>query len=162
MQRCGQRIIRWSRTWRAEPPRQVLTVPLSCSVLLSTFPLSFTLRPKNLPLTSGVESLSRVQLFATPWTAAHQASLSFTISQSWCKLTSIELVMPSKHLILCHPLLSIRVFSSELALCIRWSKYWSFGFSISPSNENSGLISSRIDGFDLLAVIISSVDMIFF
>ena len=150
MQKCGHRIIRWSRTWRAEPPRQVLTVLLPCSVLLSTFPLSLTLRPKNLLITSGVESLSRVRLFVTPWTAAHQASLFFTISQSWCKLMSIELVMPSKHLIFCHPLLSIRVFSSELALCIRWSKYWSFGFSISPSNEKLGLISFRIDRFDLL------------
>ena len=85
-------------------------------------------------------------LFATPWTAAHQASLSFTVSQSLLKLMSIELVMPSTHLILCHPLLllpsnflSIRVFSNESALCIRWPKYWSSSFSISPSNEYSGL-----------------------
>ena len=84
---------------------------------------------------------SRVQLFATPWTAARQAPLSFTISWSLLKLMSIELVMPSNHLILCHPLLlpsvfpSIRVFSSELALCIRWPKYWNFSFSLSPSNE---------------------------
>ena len=101
--------------------------------------------------------LSHVQFFVTPWTAAHQASLSFTISQSFLKLTSIESVMPSNHLILCRPFLllpsifpSIRVFSNEQSLCIRWSKYWSF--SISPSNEYSGLISSRIDWFDLLAV----------
>ena len=95
----------------------------------------------------------------TPWTAAGQASLSFTISWSLLKLMSIESMMPSNHFILCHPLLflpstfpSIRVFSSELALCIRWLKYWSFSFSISPSSEYSGLISFRIDWFDLLAV----------
>ena len=89
-----------------------------------------------------VQSLSHVQLFATPWTAAHQASLSFTISHSFLKLMSIELVMPSNHLILCHPLLlllsifpSIRVLSNEPALRIRWPKFWSFNFSISPSNE---------------------------
>ena len=106
-----------------------------------------------------VQSLSRVQLFVTPWTAAHQASLSITNSQSLFKLISIELVMPSNHLILCHPLLllpsifpSIRVFSNESALCIRWSKYWSFSFSISPSNKHSGLISFRMDWLDLLAV----------
>ena len=99
-----------------------------------------------------VQSLSRVQLFATPWTAACQASLSTTKSQSLLKLMSIELVMPSNHLILCHPLLllpsifpSIRVFSNESVLNIRWSKYWSFSFSISPSNEYSGLISFRMD-----------------
>ena len=93
----------------------------------------------------------------TPWTAAQQASLSFTVS--WNLLGSIELVMLSNHLIFCCPLLlllsvfpSIRVFYNELALCIRWPKYWSFGFSISPSNEYSGLISFRIDRFDLLAV----------
>ena len=108
---------------------------------------------------SSVQLLSRVRLFATPWTAAHQASLSITNSWSLLKLMSIELVMPSNHLILCHPLLlppsifpSIRVFSNESILCIRWPKYWSFSFSISPSNEFSGLISFRIDWFDLLAV----------
>ena len=102
--------------------------------------------------------LSNVQLFATPWTAACQASLSFTISQSFLKLMSIEWVMPSNHLILCRPLLlllpifsSIR-FSSESARHIRWPKYWSFAFRISPSNEYSGLISFSIDWFDLLAV----------
>ena len=94
----------------------------------------------------------------TPWTAAHQASLSFTISQSLLKLMSIELVMPSNHLILCHPFLlssifpSIRGFSSELVLCIWWPRYWSFSFSISPSNEYSGLISFRTDWFYPLAV----------
>ena len=105
----------------------------------------------------GVQSLSHVQLFATPWTAAHQASLSITTSWSLSKLLSIDSVMPSNHLILCHPLLllssifpRIRVFSKESALCIRWSKYWSF--TISPSNEYLGLISFRIDWFDLLAV----------
>ena len=95
----------------------------------------------------------------TPWTAVCRAPLSFTISQSLLKFMSVELVMPSNHLILCRPLLlplsifpSIRVFSSESALCIRWPKYWSFSFSISPSNEYSGLISCRIDWLDLLAV----------
>ena len=94
-----------------------------------------------------------------PWTAAHQASLSITNSQSLLKLMSIESVMPSNHLILCHPLLplpsvfpSIRVFSKESVLCIRWPKYWSFSFSLSPSNEYSGLISCRMDWLDLLAV----------
>ena len=108
---------------------------------------------------SSVQSLSHVRLFATLWTAACQASLSITNSQSLLKLMSIESMMPSNHLILCHPLLlppsifpSIRVFSSESALRIRWPKYWSFSFSISPSNEYSGLITFRIDWFDLLAV----------
>ena len=102
---------------------------------------------------------SGVQLFATPWTAPSQASLSITNSQSLLKLMFIKLVMPSNHLILCHPLLlllsifpSIRVFSSELTLHIKWPKYWSFSFSISPSSEYSGLISFRIDWFDFLAV----------
>jgi len=98
-------------------------------------------------------------LFVTPWTAARQTSLSFTISKSLIKLMPIELVMPPSHLICCCPLillpsifLSIRVFSNELALHIRWPKYWSFSFSISPSSEYSGMISFRIDWFDLLAV----------
>ena len=106
-----------------------------------------------------VQLLSLVQLFVTPWNAARQASLSFTISWSLLKLMSIELVMPSNHLFLCHSLLllpsvfyNIRVFSNELALHIRWPNYWSFSFSISPSNEYSGLISFRNDWFDLLAV----------
>ena len=106
-----------------------------------------------------VQSPSCVQLFATPWIVAHQAFLSFTISQSLLKLMSIESVMPSNHQILCHPLLllpsifpSIGVLSSKSALPIRWPKYWSFTLSISPSNEYSGLISLRIDSFDLLAV----------
>ena len=104
-------------------------------------------------------SLSRVQLFVTTWTAALQASLSITNSQSLLKLMSIESVMPSNHLILCHPLLlppsifpSIKVFSYESVLCIRWPKYWSFSFSVSPSNEYSGLISFRMNWLDLLAV----------
>ena len=104
-------------------------------------------------------SLSHVRLFATPWTAALQASLSITNSWSLPKLTSIESVMPSSHLILCYPLLllpsifpSIRVFSNESTLHIRWSKYWSFSFNISPSNEHPGLISFRTDWLDLLAV----------
>ena len=107
---------------------------------------------------SSVQSFSCVQLFVTPWTAVHQASLSITNSWSLLKLMSIKSVMPSNHLILCRPLLppsifpSIRVFSSELFLCIRWPKYWSFSFSISPSNEYSGLISFRRDWLDLLAV----------
>ena len=108
---------------------------------------------------SSVQSLSHVWPFVTPWTAAHQASLSITNSQSLLKLMSIESVIPSNHLILCCPLLllpsifpSIRVFSNESVLCMRWPKYWSFSFSISPSNEYSGLISFRTDWFDLLAV----------
>ena len=106
-----------------------------------------------------VQLLSHVQLLATPWTAAYQTSLSFTISQSSLTRMFIESVVPSNHLILCHPLLllpsifpSITGFSNESVLDIRWLKYWSFSFSISPSNEYSGLISYRIDWFDLLAV----------
>ena len=101
---------------------------------------------------SSVQSLSHVQLFSTPWTAARQASLSITNSRSLPKFMSIESVMPSSHLILCRPLLllpsifpSIRVFSNESALCIRWPKYWSFSFNLSPSSEHSGLISFRMD-----------------
>ena len=108
---------------------------------------------------SSFQSLSCVQLFATPWTAVCQTSLSITSSQSLLKLMSIELVMPPNHLILCHPPLllpsifpSISVFSNESVLCIRWPKYWSFSFSISTSNEHSGLISFRMDWLDLLAV----------
>ena len=108
---------------------------------------------------SSVQSLSHVRLFATPWTAVRQASLSITNSWSSLSLTSIESVMPSSHLILCRPLLllpsifpSIRVFSNESALRIRWPTYWSFSFSISPSNKYSGLISFRMDYLDLLAV----------
>ena len=106
-----------------------------------------------------VQSLSPVWLFAPPWIVAHQASLSITNSRSLLRLMFIESVMPSSHLILCHPLLllppiptSIRVFSNESTLHIRWPKYWSFSFSISPSNEHPGLISFKMDWLDLLAV----------
>ena len=106
-----------------------------------------------------VQSLSHVRFFAAPWTAACQASRSFTISWSLLKLIFIESVMQANHLVLCRSLLllpsifpSIRVFSNESALCIRWRKYWRFSFSISPSNDYSGLISFRINWFDLLAV----------
>ena len=107
----------------------------------------------------GIQLLSRVWLLVTLWTAACQGSLSFTVSQSLLKLMSIESVLPSNHLILCFPLLllpsifpSIRALCNEKALCIRWPKYWSFSFSISPSNEYSGLISFRTDWLDLPAV----------
>ena len=108
---------------------------------------------------TSVQLLSRVQFFATPWTAALQASLSITNPRSLLRLMSIELVMPSNHLILCHPLLlqpsifpSIRVFSTESVIFIRWPKYCSFSFNISPSNAHSGVISFRMDWLDLLAV----------
>ena len=108
---------------------------------------------------SSVQSLSHVQLFATPWAAARWASLSITNSWSLLRFMSIESVMPCNHLILCYPLLlppsifpSIRVFSNESVLCIRWPKYWSFGFNTRPSNEHPGLISFRMDWLDLLAV----------
>ena len=110
-------------------------------------------------LFSSVQLLSHVQLFVTPWTAVHQASLSITSSQTLLKLMSIALVMPSNHLILCHPLLlppsifpSIRVFSNESVVHIRWPKYWSFSFNINLPNEYPGLISFRMDRLDLLAV----------
>ena len=108
---------------------------------------------------SSVQSLSHVRLFASPWTAARQATLSITNSWSLPKLMFIESVMPSNRLILCHPLLlllsifpSIKVFANESALRIRWPKYWSFSFDISPSNEHPGLISFRMDWLDLLAI----------
>ena len=108
---------------------------------------------------SSVRSLSGVRLFASPWTAARQASLAITFSQSLLKRISIESVMPSNHLILCHPLLlppsifsSIRVFSNESVLRIRWPKYWSFSFSVSPSTGYPGLLFFRMDWFDLLSV----------
>ena len=116
-------------------------------------------KPSSAPYPSSVQWLSRVWLFATPWTAAPQASLSITNSWSLLKLMSIELVVPSNHLILCRPLLllpsifpRIRVFSNELILHIRWPKYWSFSFSISASNEYSGLISFKMNWLDLLTV----------
>ena len=115
--------------------------------------------PQLRPQFSSVQSLSGVWLFVTPWTAACQASLSITNSWSSLKLTSNESMNPSSHLILCHPLLllppilpSIRVFSNESTLHMRWPKYWSFSFSISPSKEHPGLISFRIDWLDLLAI----------
>ena len=111
---------------------------------------------------SSVQSLSHVRLFATPWIAARQASLSITNSWNSLKLMSIELVMPSSHLILCRPLLllhpippSIRVFSNASILCMRWPKYWSFSFSISPSKEHPRLISFRVDWLDLLVIFLS-------
>ena len=136
-----------------------------CCVLCTRVPHDAALNNKT-PLSSShfqwdfssIQSLSHVQLFATPRTAAHQASLSITNSQSLLKLMSLESVMPSNLLILCHPLLlpsifpSIRLFSSDSALRIRWPKYWSFSFSIGPSNEYSGLISFRMGRLDLLAV----------
>ena len=127
---------------RAQALGCVLSCSVSCGILVS----------------SSVQFIC-VQLFATPWTAACQASLSITNSRSLLKLTSIESVMSSSHLILCHPLLlqpsifpSIRVFSNGSVLCIRWPKYWRFSFSFSPSNEYSGLISFRMDWLDLLPV----------
>ena len=131
---------------------------------MSVFPIvkelwKFYLKPRLAFEISSVQSLSHFRLFATPWTAAHQASLSITNYRSLLKLMSTESMIPSNHLILCCPLFllplifpSIRVFSNESVLCIRWQKYWNFSFSISPSNEYSGLISLRIDWLDLLAV----------
>ena len=117
------------------------------------------LSPNNLVQFSSFQSLSCVRLFATPWTATHQATLSLTNSWSLLKLMSIESVILSNHLILCRPLLlppsifpSIRIFSNESVLRIKWPKYWSFSFRISPSNECSGLISFRMDWLDLFAV----------
>ena len=131
-----------------------------CHPTISSSDALFFFRPQSFPPTfSSVQSLGRVGLFGTSWTAAHQASLSITNSWSLLKLMSIKLVIPSNHLILCCPLLlllsifpSIRVFSNESVLHIRWPKYWSFSSSINPSKEHSGLISFRIDWLDLLAV----------
>ena len=127
-----------------------LRCPVACGIFLD--------QGSNLSVSS-VQWLTHVQLFATPWTSAHQASLSITNSQSLLKLMSTESVMPSNHLILCRPLLllpsifpSIRVFSNKSVLHIRWPKYWSFSFSICPSNEYSGLIYFRMDWLDLLTV----------
>ena len=150
----------WAMPWRATQDGQVM---VESSDKTSTGegngkPLQYSCLEK--PMSSqSVQLLSQVWLFATPFTATHQASLSITNTKSLLKLMYIESVMPSNHLILCHPLLlppsifpSIRVFSSESVLHIRWQKYWSFSFSISPSNEYSGLISFRVDWLDLLAV----------
>ena len=129
-------------------------------ILFQYFSLSSSSNRVNLSVQfSSVQSLSRVWLFATPWTPACQASLSITNSQSLLRLLPIESVMPSNHLILCRPLLlpsifpSVRVFSYESALHIRWPKYWSFSFNISPSNECSGLIPFRMDWLDILVVL---------
>ena len=155
-QNCSQEFS-WTEAVQVRVPELRLEV-------LSVYDLATELRQMPLSVEiivregSVVQSLSHVQLFATPWTAARQASLPFTVSQSLLKLKSVESMMPSNHLILCCPLLLpsvfpiISVFSGELALLIRWPKYWSFSFSINPSNEYSGLISFRIDWFDLLAV----------
>ena len=130
-----------------------------CSICLHTNLTCIHIFGNHLKVYCSIQSLSHVRLFVTPWTAIRQVSQSITNSQSLLKLMSIESVMPSNHLILCRPLLlpssifpSIRVFSNESALCIRWPKYWSFSFNISPSIEHSGLISFRMDWFDLLAV----------
>ena len=130
-----------------------------CSCALSSMSYNWNHTQCRLLRSVGVQLLSHVQLLETPRTAARQASLSFTISQSLLKLMSIESVMPSNHLVLCRPLLllpsifpSIRVFSNQLALHIRWPENWSFSFNISPSNEYSGLISFKMDWFDLFTV----------
>ena len=134
-------------SWYLQLFHAITTIP--CSLLQLAESVQF----------SSVQSLSHVWLFATPWISACQASLSITNFWSLLRLMSIELVMPSSHLILCHPLLllppippSIRVFSDESTLHMRWPKYWSFSFSASPSNENPGRISFRMDWLDLLAV----------
>ena len=137
-----------------------LLVLLLLLFLKWTPPYKWRCRYSNVPFSfSLVQSLSHVRLFATPWIAARQASLSITNSRSSHRLTSIESVMPSSHLLLCRPLLllppippSIRVFSNESTLCMRWPNYWSFSFSIIPSKEIPGLISFRMDWLDLLAV----------
>ena len=141
----------------AQNQKQLKWLSSSSSILL--FLAHFTLSLRDFSTFSSVQSLSHERLFAMPWIAACQASLSITNSQSSPKLISIELLMPSSHLILCRPLLllppippSIRVFSNESTLCMRWPKYWSFSFSISPSKEHPGLISFRMDWLDLLAV----------
>ena len=135
----------WFSSRRSFRPSQNCSISAFSAVVIGAF--------------SSVQSLSRVQLVATPWIAPHQASLSIASSQSLPKLMSIESVMQSNHLILCRPLLllpsifpSIRVFSNESALCTRWPNYQSFSFNISPSNEHTGLISFRMDWLDLLAV----------
>ena len=160
---CRHRSLRWSCRLRWQELRHTLT---------NTWPLRRerercwfhgfreSLCKRSVQFISiQVQSLSCVRLFVTPWTAACQASLSITNSQSLPKLISIKSLMPSNHLILCHPLLplpsippSIRVFSNKSTLCTRWPKYWSFSFSICPSNEHSGLISFRMNWLDLLAV----------
>ena len=138
--------------------RSYLVEEIGRAVSFYLFPVA-AITSTTLEAFSSAQLLSCVRLFATPWIAAHQASLSITNSRSLPKLMSIKSVMPSSHLILCRPLLflppippSIRVFSSESTLHMRWPKYWSFSFGISPSNEHPGLISFRMDWLDLLAV----------
>ena len=137
----------YNKSWQSE--HCILSATLKAVLMILN---NFIMTGLPLSVSQSVQSLSRVQLFATPRTAARQASLSITNSQGPPKPMSIELVTTSNHLILCHPLLllssifpSIRVFSNESALSIRWPKYWSFSFSIIPSNEHSGLISFRMD-----------------
>ena len=156
LQSCGRKesdTTRWlnhkSNIYTFLIPLLWINWPLNTWIYFKTFLSCF----------SSVQSLSRIRLFATPWIAARQASLSITNSQSLSKPMSIELVMPSNHLILYFPLLllpsifpSIRVFSNESALRIRWPKYWRFSFNISPSNDHPGLLSFRMDWLDLLAV----------
>ena len=147
------RNIPWRKEWLSTPEYQYLKDPHPWT---NFYPL---ISVENAQETSSVQLLSRVWLFVTPWSAGRQASLSITNSQSLLKLMCIESVMPSNHLILCCSFVvllstfpSIRVFSNESVLLIRWPKYWSFRFSISPSSEYSGLISFKVDWFDLLAV----------
>ena len=150
------------RVWGQTPgfgPQPSCSQGLWTQVDYLTLYASVSSSVKGRQLFSSVQSLSRVRLFVTPWTTAHQASLSITNSRSLPKPMSIESVMPSNHLILCHPLLllpsifpSIRVFSNDSAFHIRWPKYWSFSFNIRPPNEHPGLISFRMDWLDLLAV----------
>ena len=150
-----------SMRWQRVRHEWAHTHTLLCLTIILLLILLYFLWLHNIILgcIQSVQSLSRVQLFVTPWTATRQASLSITNSQSLLKLMSIVSVMPFNHLILCHPFIvlpsifpSIRVFSNESVLHIRWPKYWSFSFSISPSNEYSGLISFRMDWLDLLDV----------
>ena len=158
---------KWNKIWtlgecELRVHESFLYISYSFSISLKYFQIIKLKRKcpllSNIWLECSVQLLSCVQLFAIPHTAAHQASLSIANSQSLLKLMSIESVMPSNHHILCHPLLlpaifpSIRVFSNESVLRIRWSNYWNFSFSITPSNEYSGLIAFRIDWFDLLTV----------
>ena len=148
----GYPSLRWAGNERSPTPTPALQLEKAAATEVPP-------QPNINKYISSVLSLSRVRLFATPWTAACQASLSITNSRSLLKLMSIELVMPSNHLIICRPLLlppsifpDLKVFSNESALRIRWPKYWSFSFSVSPSNEHPGLISFRMDWLDLLAV----------
>ena len=165
---CSEEVNNFSRSWSQCTVAQEFVGTISvepCCLFCAFRPISMASmhrRKSHLWLIQirSDQSLSRVRLFATPWIAAHQASLSITNSRSSLRLTSIESVMPSSHLILCHPLLllppippGIRVFSNESTLRVRWPKYWSFNFSIIPSKEIPGLISFRMGWLDLLAVV---------